>query len=169
MTDLAAYTLEVAETQLHTVEDPPRSNRGPQTITTWRGMELRGGVDNYIRAAHLNPEIGPYAWCAAFGGWCIQNAAAAIPVRPAFKYSARCYRVIELNQALLLPRAEVGAVGIHLHPNEDGHWVFATAVNDDLSVQTIEGNTDTAGGRTGGQVMRQVRAADYIHAWLAIR
>ena len=49
----------------HIREQPPGSNRGPR-------------VDEYLRAAGLDPSTGNYAWCAAFVVWCFERAARAM-------------------------------------------------------------------------------------------
>lgn len=136
-------------------EDPPGSNRGAR-------------VDEYIRAGHLDPSKGHYPWCACFGAWCIGQAAAALVIVLRYRISARCEVVVEQNQDLLLERAEPGCIGIELKPNGDGHFIFVETTPDDQTVGTIEGNTDVAGGRTGGQVMRHVRPITFCQAWLRI-
>jgi hypothetical protein len=155
MEPLAAKALEIALSNLGVKEDPPGSNRGH-------------AVDIFLRSVGLDPERGAYPWCAAFLCYCIQQAREAIPVPLQFKRSGRCERLVELNQALLLPRAEAGAVFVHLKPNGDGHTGFVTAVREDGSIETCEGNSDSAGSRTGGSVVRQHRAADYVNAYLRI-
>lgn len=155
MDAFAAKVLEIAAGEIGQKEDPPGSNRGAR-------------VDEYIRAGHLDPPKGAYPWCACFGAWCIARAGAMLGLLPAYKASARCEVVVEINQALQLPRPEPGCIGIELKPNGDGHFVFVETVPDDQNVGTIEGNTDVAGGRTGGQVMRHVRPITFCQAWLRI-
>ena len=155
MEALAAKTLAIAAGEIGQKEDPPRSNRGPR-------------VDQYIRAGHLDPAKGSYAWCACFGAWCITQAALDLGIQPLYRISARCEEVVIRNQALLLTRAEPGCIGIELKPDGDGHFVFVETMPDEQTIGTIEGNTDDAGGRTGGQVMRHVRPVTFCQAWLRI-
>lgn len=152
---LAARVLEIAAGQLGVREDPPGSNRGPE-------------VDVYLRAVGLNPSAGHYPWCAAFVGWCIEEAANELHLPLLFRRSASCQRLTELNYQLDLPGPQSGSVFVHLNPNHTGHAGFVTVAHPDGSFESIEGNTDAAGGRTGGQVMRHTRAASYAATFLRI-
>ena len=80
--------------------------------------------------------------------------------------TASCHRLIELNQGLVLAEPEDGCIGVHLNPDGTGHAVF---IVNALTLDTIEGNSDANGSRTGGSVVRNVRPRDYFAAFLAIR
>lgn len=156
MTALAARVLELATEEIGVREDPPGSNRGAQ-------------VDRYLRSVGLDPATKPYPWCAAFICWCILTALEGLPQPRQFRTSAKCLRLVELNQALLLERPETGCIFIHLNPDGTGHCGFVVAVNDSEGIlSTIEGNTDARGSRTGGQVMAQSRPLDYATAYLRV-
>lgn len=154
MTELAAKVLEIAESQLGVKEHPPGSNRGPE-------------VDRYLNAVGLDAVRQSYPWCAAFVSYCIKQADVDLPQPKKFRGSARCLRLVELNQDLQLERPEPGCIFIHLKPDTNGHTGFVTAVTED-GIETIEGNSDAAGSRTGGQVVRQKRPFDYVECYLRI-
>lgn len=156
MTPLASKVLDVAVAELGVHEEPPRSNRGPR-------------VDEYIRAAGLDPEAGAYPWCAAFVCWCVRQAGRELAIKPQLRFSAGVLRLLERNPEAVLDRPEAGAIFIHLKPNETGHTGLVLGVNDDLSIATIEGNSDASGSRTGGMVVQHRRPASYVSAYLVIQ
>lgn len=148
---VAQTAIELAAAAIGVHEQPPGSNRGPE-------------VDEYLRNVGLDPASGSYPWCAAFVST-MATAAGALQLRK----SASCQRLVELNHDLVLAAPEDGCIFVHLSPNHTGHTGFVEHVNDDGSLSTIEGNTDAAGGRTGGQVMRQMRSAGYAQVFLALK
>jgi hypothetical protein len=153
---LSEKAVELALAEVGVREDPPGSNRGKR-------------VDEYIRAGGLDPSKGAYPWCACFVAWAVREAGRALGIKPAFRPSARVLTMLQRNPELLLDRPEPGAILIHLKPNTDGHTGLVVKVNEDLSVETVEGNTDAAGSRTGGQVMEQHRPSGYATGYLVIR
>lgn len=98
-----------------------------------------------------------YAWCAVFVSW-VAAVAGATDIIPRTAWTpslAQYYK--ERGRWGSSPR--VGAVSLY---NISGlgrisHCGFVEAVHPDGSFTAIEGNTDYAGGRTGGRVMRQTR------------
>jgi hypothetical protein len=152
---LQALVLDKAVGYLGVHEIPPGSNRGPE-------------VDEFLRSVGLNPDDGKYPWCAAFVSHCIRRAASQIPQPLKFRGSARCLRLVELNQDLMLPRAEGVCVFVNLESNTTGHCGFVTGINEDGLLETLEGNTDASGSRTGGQVMRRTRTTAYPEAYIRI-
>jgi hypothetical protein len=153
---LAEKALDVALSYLGVKEDPPGSNRGPE-------------VDDFIRAGGLDPTKGAYPWCACFVVACIKRAGLLLELTPTIRPSARVATLLQRNPDAMLDRAEVGSIFIHLQTNGDGHTGFVTAVNDDGSFDSVEGNSDAAGSRTGGSVVLQHRPSGYAQAFLAIR
>ncbi len=130
--------INVARSQLGFVEAPPGSNRSP--YGKWYGMDGQ-------------------PWCAMFVSWCAGRAGAAglIPKHAFTPSGAAWFK--ERNQWGSAPRR--GAVVYFRWPsmNRIAHVGIVESVRADGAVVAIEGNTDTAGGRTGGRVMRQVRRA----------
>lgn len=155
MTPLAQRALELAASYIGVHEVPPGSNRGVL-------------IDAWLRRRGLDPTKGSYPWCAAFVSGCIEDAANDLHELLQFHRSARCAVLAELNQSLWLPAPEAGCVFVHLNADGTGHTGFVTGV-DGANMQTLEGNTDANGSRTGGSVCRQVRPASYAAHFIAIR
>lgn len=135
MTDRAARLVDVARSQLGTSEAPPGSNRTP--YGDWYGMTA--------------------AWCGMFVSWCADQAQVTDLV-PRFAYTptgaewfqqrgqwSRQPRVGSLAFYDVSGMGRISHVGIVEATFADGSW------------NAIEGNTDSAGSRTGGSVRRQRR------------
>lgn len=67
-----ASLVEVAKGELGVTESPPGSNEGPRVSEYLAGCERRGVGRLHLHAAE---------WCAAFVGWCANQASLAIPWR----------------------------------------------------------------------------------------
>jgi len=154
---LAEKAIEIASAKLGVKEVPAGSNRGPD-------------VDVFLRAVHLDAAKGSYPWCAGFVCWAVQQAAAASGVSPTFRSAASVVSLRDHNQSLTLSDPEPGCIFLHFveGPKLHGHTGFVIGVRPDGSLDTLEGNTDGAGSRTGGCVMRQHRPAGYAQAFLRI-
>ncbi len=150
---LLTRVLEVAASQVGVMEEPPGSNRGAR-------------VDEYLRAAGLNPTAGSFAWCAAFVYWCAQQAAAALR-RP--NPLIRTAGVLEhWNEAekQRIPRVlseQANANPTLVKPGQiftlstgggHGHMGLIAQVNGG-KLTTIEGNTNDGGSREGVGVFRR--------------
>lgn len=137
-------------------EIPPGSNRGPR-------------VDVYLRACGLDPARGRYPWCAAAVTWAIREAGLRLSMLK-FRGSASVSNVLARNKALEILVADVrpGDVLIHVGPkgNHCGLFVnWGTSVvgvsEKNTHIRSHEGNTDEAGGRTGGRLMTKLRPRAY--------
>ncbi|GAA4660276.1 CHAP domain-containing protein [Kineococcus glutinatus] len=138
MTATALAVLDVARGELGYAEDPPGSNR--TRYGAWYGMDGQ-------------------PWCAMFVSWCAARAGAA-DIIPRHAYTPAGAEWFRARGAFVdAPRA--GDVVYFRWPGMGriAHVAFVESVRPDGSVVTIEGNTDAAGGRTGGRVMRHVRRA----------
>lgn len=135
----AEDVLTVARSQIGFAEQPPGSNRSP--YGAWYPMDGQ-------------------PWCAMFVSWCADRAGAAalIPKHAYTPSGAAWFR--ERGQWGSQPR--IGAIVYFQWPsmNRIAHVGIVESVRGDGAVVVIEGNTDSAGGRTGGRVMRQVRRAN---------
>lgn len=155
MTELATLALEIAAAEDGQKEDPPKSNRGKRIDLYQRHM----GID-VVRQAR--------PWCSCFVCWSVDMAAERLGMKPVLRGSAKCLRLVELNQALLLERPEPGCIFVNLEPDTHGHTGFVVDVMADHLV-TREGNSNKAGSRTGGEVLLGTRPLDYAECYLAIR
>lgn len=134
----AQDVLQIARSQLGVAESPPGSNQ--VLYASWAG-------------------IPGLAWCGAFVCWVLDQAGALdVPTFVWTPSGAQAYRdrgrwdhVPSVGDVVFFTWPEVGRIC---------HVGFVEAVRDDGAVVTIEGNTDIAGGGTGGKVMRHVRRAN---------
>lgn len=131
--------LNVARSQLGVVESPPGSNQ--VLYASWAGIPGR-------------------AWCAAFACWVLERAGALDVAR-----FVNCQTGVDLYRAAgrFGPDPHPGALVFFQWPGVGRacHVGFIEAPRPDGGV-TIEGNTDEAGGGSGGKVMRHVRRANIV-------
>lgn len=139
--DLASKAIEIARTQVGVEEVPRGSNRGP-------------AVDEYLRSVGLDSSRASYAWCAAFCSWSIAQAAKALGIKPQFRGSAGALRLLEKNPGLILDTPVPNSIFVMDFGKGKGHTGFVYAIDPDgEKLWTVEGNSDSAGSRTGGSVV----------------
>lgn len=136
-----------AERWLGTTEQPTGSNKVPG-ITDWYGL------------------VGP--WCAmAVSRWFF-DAGLPVPASTSkgFAYTPSGAAWFNRQGRWKTRDPQRGDVVFFDFPgdgvNRISHVGIVTAVNADGSVNTIEGNTDERGGRTGGKVMRKTRSVGIV-------
>ena len=133
------------ESQLGTTENPPGSNRTP--YCEWYGL------------------TGP--WCAMFVSWCFfqEGLPLAASTSKGFAYTPAGAQWFK-TQGRWTQTPQRGHVVFFDFPNDSvkriSHVGIVTGVNADGTIDTIEGNTDERGGRTGGKVMRRRRAVGVV-------
>ncbi|MFB9376358.1 peptidoglycan-binding protein [Kineococcus gynurae] len=141
----AAAVLEIARGQLGVREEPAGSNR--VRYGDWYGV------------------TGP--WCAMFVSWCTFTAGVPLPASTAKGFAwtpagAAWFRSLGRWTADPAP----GHVVFFDFPADDvdriSHVGLVESVEADGTLVTIEGNTDAAGGRTGGQVLRRRRRSGVV-------
>lgn len=151
---LLKKVLDIAGSQVGVREQPPGSNRGPE-------------VDQYLKCVGLDPADGSYPWCAAFVYWCFAQAAQKLKTaNPAIQ----CAGVLEMwtragssgvtrvsaAEATARPSLVVpGSVFVLSTGSGNGHTGLVESV-DGITLTTIEGNTNSVGGREGIGVFRRV-------------
>jgi lysozyme family protein len=154
---LLRKVIEVAsvEEQHHIREVPLGSNRGPR-------------VDEYLRAAGIDPSTGNYPWCASFIVWCFENAARGLGVTSPVPRTAGVhdmwlkagqagFRRIPYETAIGDP-AQVQAGQVFFIDTGGGHGHTGLVVGrNGNEFQTIEGNTNELGGREGIGVFARSR------------
>ena len=133
----AQHLLDVARSQLGVHEDPPKSNSTP--YGRWYGMDGQ-------------------AWCAMFASWCL----AQVGVHDwKHAYTPTGYQMFRNAGRLHFKGAQPGDLVYFDFPGDAVHRIshvgFVESVNPDGTVNTIEGNTNAAGSRTGGNVLRHRR------------
>lgn len=141
----AQTVLDIARAQLGTAENPPASNN--VLYTRWAGM------------------VGQ-PWCDIFVSWCFDQAGMR-DTEGFHAYTPEHYATFNRRG-----RGHPGTAGIAPGdvvfydfpggPDRISHTGFVERVYPDGSFDAIEGNTDEAGGRTGGKVMRHRRASSVV-------
>jgi len=136
MAGTAKDMLKVARSQIGVRESPRGSNR--VKYTKWYGL------------------VGP--WCAMFCSWVARQAGVPKDVIPTHAYTPDGRNFFR-NKDRFYKRPKVGDIVYYQFPGfaRVSHVGIVEKVHRDGSWTAIEGNTDAAGGRTGGQVMRKRR------------
>jgi hypothetical protein len=136
--------LDRARSQIGTSEHPPGSNR--VLYADWYGVH------------------GP--WCAMFVSWCFYHEGLPLTAETAkgFCYTPRGANWFRANGRWTSNPAP-GHVVFFDFPGDGVDRISHVGIVervDGSAITTIEGNTDVAGGRTGGQVLRKVRRGGVI-------
>lgn len=151
---LVKRTLVVAAMQVGVTEEPPGSNSGPM-------------VDEYLKSVGLNPAEDSYPWCAAFVHWVFQRAAKdlGLPNHPAIQTAgvldhwnkAGRKGITRLRSEDIeedFSRLSRGLIFVINTGGGKGHMGMVEGFREDRLI-TIEGNTNSAGGREGVGVFRR--------------
>lgn len=106
------------------------------------------------------------AWCAEFVWWVFREAGVPLPIKTAYTPALAAAFQRE-GRWLKNTSGEVrpGDVVLFYWPNMGriAHTGIVEKILPNGMIQTIEGNTDEAGGRTGGKVMRKLRSRETVH------
>lgn len=147
---VATLALSTAIDQLGQREVPQGSNKGPM-------------VDKYLLSVGLNPG---YAWCQAFVYWCYAKAAAQLGMRcPAIRTAGvhDCWNKTATVQKISKADAQKqpalikpGYQFVLLFGGGLGHTGIVERL-DGRIIHTIEGNSNSNGGREGYEVVRHRR------------
>lgn len=154
---LTKAAIDFAVTQIGVMEKPLGSNRGPE-------------VDEYLRAAGLDPEDGSFAWCVAFTHFCYEKAAEGLGIpNPHIKTAgvldhwnragakAKVTRVTNAKAIADPGLVQPGSLFIIDLGQGTGHSGMVVEVENGRLV-TIEGNTNDNGSRNGiGVFQRDAR------------
>lgn len=130
--------LQVARGQLGYVESPAGSNR--TKFGEWYGLDGN-------------------AWCAMFVSWCAANSENTSLI-PRFAYTPAGAAWFQARAAWH-SRPVAGAIAFYdlAGMGRISHTGIVESVSADGRWYAIEGNTSAAGGRTGGEVRRQLRSS----------
>lgn len=124
-----------------------------------RNLGIREGKRNHNIYAGLAGHANNQPWCATFVVACLVRAWVVKQGAP----SAWVPALKSVMQPVAKADVRPGDVMFMYFPSlgRDAHCGFVEAVFPTYVI-TIEGNTDVAGGRTGGQVMRKKRSYKYL-------
>lgn len=145
--NLSLKAMEVALSQFN-VKELTGKNDGP-------------AVEEYLKSTGLG---SGYAWCMAFVYWCYNYASELTNIaNPLIKTAGVLKQWNEIDKkykSILLPK--VGSIFIMDFGKGTGHTGIVTKVNA-TTIETIEGNSNTAGSREGNQVGKNTRTIKSIN------
>ncbi|THU34237.1 CHAP domain-containing protein [Niastella caeni] len=148
---LQEKALDIAITQLGVREDPGNKNRGKQ-------------VEKYLAAVGLGPG---YAWCMAFVYWCFNEASDKMARKnPLYLTGGVLDQWRRRKDQFRGVTPQPGDVFIMDYGKGTGHTGLVEKVNEDGTIDTIEGNTNDEGSREGYEVCRRKRNRSAIHGYL---
>lgn len=132
-------------------------------------------VRKFLASIDLNPGD---PWCAAFVCFCVKEAAKQLGVTPKFVYGGSVYKLWTRNPDLQLSKPAYNSIflidhGLSKAGSRIGHTGFCVGRNQshDESLETIEGNTNSAGSRDGDGCYHKSReVAEFTngYGWLSI-
>jgi hypothetical protein len=134
---------------------------------------------NQFKSATVLPADEPWPWCAAFVCWVVREAAAraGVPFTPTFKRPTTAGAYAMENWSLAQD-SSTWTKKPHRNDIEAGdivvfkfsHVGFAVSKPDASGyVMTVEGNSDAAGSREGGAVLRKKRHVSQIRSRIRFR
>lgn len=157
---LLAHAVAVASNQVGQMETPLGSNRGPM-------------VDDYLRSTGINPLTGTpdsSPWCMCFVYWSFLQSAKQLGRSSPLPKTAGCVNHWQLAENLLnvsrisaatalkdRSLLKTGMIFILDFGGGLGHTGIVEAILPGGGLQTIEGNTNTDGSRSGVGVFRLTR------------
>lgn len=148
---LQQKALDIAISQLGVQEAPGHKNSG-------------NDVEKYLKSVGLGPG---FSWCMAFVYWCHIQAAEAMG-RKVLMYKTggvlEQWRQRKTNYKVITPQP--GDVFIMDYGKGQGHTGIVVKVNEDGTIDTIEGNTNDDGSREGYEVCRRKRPRSKILGYL---
>lgn len=129
--------LSVARSQIGYVEGPNNNTK----YGAWYGM-------NHV------------PWCAQFVSWCANQAGIPTNIIPKHAYTPTGAAWFKARGQWFTSNPKVGDLVYYRFPGMGriSHLGIVEAVHGSKSITAIEGNTNSAGSRTGGRVMRKTRS-----------
>lgn len=164
-----ADLVALAQSQLGVSESPKGSNRGPALAKYF-------AADNYKPGA----KDGGYAWCAAWICWLLQTwmeAGAKTRFRFIAPRTPSAFGLIDWahgqRAVQVITAHEIQTKRYRVAPGDIVVWAFShvslcEVPQVGMSVTTVDGNTDGAGGREGYEVARKTRPVSKIRAVLRL-
>lgn len=137
---LCLAALQVAKTQLGVTEEP--GNKGPK-------------IKVYLGSIGLNEG---FAWCMAFTYWCFKEAAFIAKVPNPLVRTGGVLNHWNKTKGVKVAMPRAGDLFIMEFAKGLGHTGFVNTVDAiKKTFTTIEGNSNSAGSRTGGMVCSNTR------------
>jgi len=129
------------------------------------GVAERPAGSNHVLYCDWYGVVGP--WCAMFVSWCAfqEGLPLAASTSKGFAYTPAGASWFQ-RQGRWSDEPQPGHVVFYDFPGDDIHRIshvgLVESVEADGTIVAIEGNTDSRGGRTGGQVMRRRRRTGIV-------
>lgn len=146
-------------------------------VTEVNGTNCGPRVDEYKAATWLNPKVG-WPWCAAFVCWCFREALALSGVKETKTFKRpRTAGAWDFENWSLAQDSTTNTRKPHKNDILAGDIVIfkfshigiaASAPDKNGNVVCLEGNTDGAGSREGGAVLRKTRHVSKIRSRIRI-
>ena len=146
-------------------------------VTEVNGTNCGPMVDTYKAATWLNPKVG-WPWCAAFVCWCFREALALSGVKETKTFKRpRTAGAWDFENWSLAQDSTTNTRKPHRNDILAGDIVIfrfshigiaISAPDKNGNVVCIEGNTDGAGSREGGAVLRKTRHVSRIRSRIRI-
>lgn len=146
-------------------------------VTEVNGTNCGPRVDEYKAATWLNPKVG-WPWCAAFVCWCFREALALSGVKETKTFKRpRTAGAWDFENWSLAQDSTTNTRKPHKNDILAGDIVIfkfshigiaISAPDKNGNVVCIEGNTDGAGSREGGAVLRKTRHVSKIRSRIRI-
>lgn len=141
MTALAQKTISIAVSQLGKSEVPLGSNYG-------------GMVTEYLNAVGIN---FPASWCMSFVYWCVKQSCIATNLKnPLIKTGGVLHQWESVPHEHKSKTPIAGSIFIMDFGSGLGHTGFVEHLDSEF-IYTIEGNSNSDGGRNGIAVVRHKR------------
>jgi hypothetical protein len=132
-------------------------------VTEVNGTNCGPRVDEYKAATWLNPKLG-WPWCAAFVCWCFREALA---LSGAWDFENWSLAQDNTTNTRKPHKNDIQAGDIVIFTFS--HIGIAISAPDkNRNIRVIEGNTDGAGSREGGAVLRKTRHVSRIRSRIRI-
>jgi hypothetical protein len=148
---LQEKALEIAITQIGVQEAPGHKNTGKD-------------VEKYLACVGLG---AGFSWCMAFDYWCFNEAAERLGRKnPLFKTGGVLEQWRQRKEKFRAQTPQPGDIFIMDHGKGQGHTGIVEKVNEDGTINTIEGNTNDEGSREGYEVCRRIRSRAKILGYL---
>ena len=146
-------------------------------VSEVNGTNCGPRVDQYKSATWLDPKKG-WPWCAAFICWLIREGLAATGIKESKTFKRpRTAGAWDFENWSLEQGDETNTKKPHKGDIQAGDIVIfkfshiglaESAPDKNGMVTTLEGNTDGAGSREGGSVLRKKRSVDQIRSRIRI-
>lgn len=150
MSILSNKALEIAKSQIGAEEHPRGSNWGEPVIS-------------YLKSVGIN---FPAAWCMAFVYWCFKEAAKQLSVENPLYKTGGVLSQYKYRKANAVKDPQPGDIFIIDYGKGLGHTGIVVGVNNNQTIDTIEGNTNDTGSREGYEVCRKNRPVGRIKTYL---